>query len=634
MKRWQIADGVLEVFDGSKSVIPSTDDIYGAAIEGEAYAAGPSIGEAKTTLGLAFSPYPASVRIVLYEAQGAPIVALQIETQSGQRSTTGIKALEAGHVVVGSSWYPLAPDEAAELRSLVKELPIDPSLRIANFRTLLKLKQLATSGQLVLDQTSGNALTLLPLIPSKEGSPREIQAKLYPYQIEGWNWLRFLVEQDVGALLADEMGLGKTLQVISTILDPGDKRPLRPVLIVAPGSLLENWRREFEKFAPSLSVLKHQGRLRTGRPADLEPFDVVITSYDTVIRDESLLMMVRWRLIVADEAQNIKNPEAIRSQSIKRLPRDVALAMTGTPIENRLEDLWSVMDFAHPGYLGTQNEFSSSYSDDVHAAKRLEPLVSPLMLRRRVASVAKDLPARIDIPQVLELTEEEADEYERIRLEIKQTHGRSATIVALTALRQYCAHPALLTDTPQSLGRTEFTKINRLREILEEVFARREKAIVFTSYTDMADIIATMVKSGFGIFAECLDGRLDIEKRHPLLDRFAGIDGPAALVLNPRAGGSGLNITAANHVIHYNLEWNPALEDQASARVHRRGQTLPVFVHRLFFAGTVEEVVDERIRRKRILSDAAVVGVEGKDEDYEDIVAALERSPARKKSAR
>lgn len=629
MNTWIIQHDVLQIADNATTVIPSTDDIYGAAFEG-AEGLLPPLSEAENSLNLSFSRYPASVRAVIVEGQEdvLPGLEIEIETQAGEQLFTGLTALQHGHVVVGNTWYPLAPDEVEELRAILSDIEADESRRIQSFHALLTLKQLAATESLILDRTTADAVSALRYVPRGEGAPNGITASLYPYQLEGWNWLRFLMGQRVGALLADEMGLGKTLQVISTIADPHDDSPLTPTLVVAPGSLLENWKREFQKFAPDISVLKHQGRQRTGRPVDLEPYDIVITSYDTVIRDESLLMMIPWRVIVADEAQNIKNPEALRTQSIKRLKRDVSLAMTGTPFENRLEDLWSVMDFALPGYLGTLKDFNSRYNDDLEAAERLEPLISPLMLRRRVANVAQDLPERVDIPQILELSDAEIDEYEAIREKVHKEHGRSATLVALTSLRQFCAHPCLVSDRPYSV--LDFTKMERLREILEEIFFQREKVLIFTSYTEMADIIANMVRSDFGVFAECLDGRLPIDDRQPLIDRFSSTNGPAALVLNPRAGGAGLNITAANHVVHYNLEWNPSLEDQASARAHRRGQTMPVFVHRLLFGGTVEEVVNDRIQRKRTLSDAAVVGVEGKDGDYDDILAALERSPVRR----
>jgi SNF2 family DNA or RNA helicase len=243
--------------------------------------------------------------------------------------------------------------------------------------------------------------------------------------------------------------------------------------------------------------------------------------------------------------------------------------------------------------------------------------------------VAQDLPGRIDIPQVVELEEGEVASYEAERKRIHAEYGAAATLVALTSLRRFCAHPNLMSGNDVTADPMCFSKFRRMEEIVEEIFARDEKMIIFTSFTVMADIIARHIQSRFGAFAGVIDGRLPIDDRQPLIDHFSAIQGGAALVLNPKAGGTGLNITAANHVIHYNPEWNPALEDQASARAYRRGQQLPVTVHRLLVADTVEDVVDERLTRKRKISGAAVIGLEGKDDDYGDIVAALMRSPSK-----
>ena len=334
--------------------------------------------------------------------------------------------------------------------------------------------------------------------------------------------------------------------------------------------------------------------------------------------------MIEWHVVVLDEAQNIRNPDTRRAQTVKRLRREVSIAVTGTPVENRLRDLWSIMDFILPGYLGDLPDFEARYTDNDEDASSLEPLVSPVILRRRIQEVAHDLPPRIDIPEILELEDEEAIAYDEVRAVIHCKYGAAATLVALTKLRQFCAHPALLGEYSQ---RHTYSKFDRTMALLGEVFARREKALVFTSYTAMADRIAAMVQSEFGVIAATIDGRLPIPERQPLIDQFTAYQGPAVLVLNPRAGGTGLNIAAANHVIQYNPEWNPAIEDQAAARAYRRGQRRPVTIRRLIVANTVEEVIDERLQRKRDVAGSAVVGVRGEQEDYRDIMAALTRSP-------
>jgi SNF2 family DNA or RNA helicase len=429
------------------------------------------------------------------------------------------------------------------------------------------------------------------------------------------------------------MGLGKTIQVVALLASP-EREHVAPSLVIAPSTLLENWRREIAKFAPTLRTYIHQGSQRTGDFRELLQKDVVITSYDTAVRDSSMLRMIEWPIVVLDEAQAIKNPDTKRAVSVKKLKRKVGIAVTGTPIENRLRDLWSILDFCIPGYLGDEASFEQQFSDDLTGAASLEPLVSPVLLRRKVSEVAQDLPPRIDIPQALTLSEIEAEEYERIRQETIAEYGGNATLVALGRLRMFCAHPMLLDSVPWTTARAlTFGKFQRLFEIADEVFENRQKMLVFTSYNRMAELIRQTVRERYGFFAEVINGDTLVPERQVIVDRFSQTPGAALLALNPKAAGTGLNITAATHVVHYNLEWNPAVEDQASARAYRRGQQLPVTIHRLFYADTVEEAVDDRLSRKRLLSKTAVVGVEGAKDDYADIVRALQASPARRTHA-
>lgn len=633
MSEWVLDSNVLKLCTDDTKIVPTADQVYSSVIEKTPAWADLESGKSGAASRLKFSQYPVKLTAFVSDNEngGLPLVCLEARPQSGKAFPVDQSVLDIGHLVANDTWYPVALNSLDTLRELLGEGEVNDAGEIQTLKGLLDLKAAAVRGEPVTDLTSSDQQSALRFINRERDAPVGVDATLYPYQTDGWHWLRFILREKVGGLLADEMGLGKTLQVISALRDPGGADHQTHVLVVAPGSLLENWRREFKKFAPDLSVLKHQGSLRTGRPAELEEFDAVITSYDTVIRDLSLLNMISWSVVVLDEAQNIKNPEALRTRSVKQLKRDAGLAMTGTPVENSLVDLWSIMDFSLPGYLGDIDDFRSAYDNDVDAAKRLEPLISPLMLRRRVSEVAQDLPERIDIPEIIELSEEEAKEYDRIRQAIHEEYGNAATLVSLTKLRQFCAHPVLLPDHAEENLTTEFTKFDRLMEIMEEIVLSGEKAIVFTSYTRMADLIASAAQQRFSVFSACLDGRTAIDDRQPLIDQYSAVSGPAVLVLNPKAGGSGLNITAATHVIHYNLEWNPALEDQASARAHRIGQTRPVMVRRLICEGTVEEVVEDRVQRKRQISDTAIVGIKGTDEEYSDLITALERSPVRGK---
>lgn len=621
---WDIRGQELWLVDpeGNAS-LPATEEIYSALVE--QHPTKPWIPTNGS--GLRASRYPLMPSLtIIEESEGIPGYVI-LGTIRNASYRLEIADLERGYTISDGTWYPIDPIAAHEVLSILSRtgVQIGPANSLRGF---LAVRKVCASGGAVEDLMAAKVVSPLAFVLPAGDVPAGINATLYPYQLDGWRWLKFLLGEGIGGLLADEMGLGKTLQVIAALSDSGGG-PLRPALIIAPSSLLENWRRELARFAPHLRVLKHNGPLRTGRPAELHGYDVIITAYDNAVRDNSLLNMIHWKVVILDEAQFIRNPDAQRTKAVKRLRREAGLAITGTPIENRLVDLWSIMDFVLPHYLGDVKSFMSQFSEDVNGAAELEPLISPLMLRRRVADVAKDLPKRIDIPQLIELDEYETTAYDAERERIYAEYSTAATLVALGTLRRFCAHPLLMGAPSERSDPMSFSKFRRLDEILEEIFTNGEKVIIFTSFTAMADIIVQHIKGRFSTFAGTIDGRLAVERRQPLIDDFTAIRGSAALVLNPKAGGAGLNITAANHVIHYNPEWNPALEDQASARSHRRGQQLPVTVHHLLVADTIEDVINMRLARKRALTGAAVIGVEGKDEDYNDIVAALNRSPAR-----
>lgn len=630
MKNWVISGDILEIADNGTRILANADQVYASIIDQNPVWNDLLPGKIGDAASLTFSRYPVDMAVVLSAEpdKNQPRLTFEAQTQSGRQFPLTWKAVQLGHVVHKGTWYRSFAGATDAIVALLEKAGMDASdSKSHTLRGYLELKKIAIEDELVIDRLSVDTLRQLPFQHTSGSRPKSIEATLYPYQIQGWHWLRYVIQNQLGGLLADEMGLGKTLQIISAISDTSDEKSAAGALVIAPGSLLENWIREIMKFCPQLKALKHHGTMRTGTPIDLKEFDVVITSYETVSRDLSLLKMIEWNVVILDEAQQIRNPQARRTKAVKEMKRKVSLAVTGTPVENRLIDLWSIMDFVVPGYLGNLKAFENQYTEDLRMAATLEPLVSPLMLRRKVADVAEDLPDRIDIPEILELSEEEAMAYEDVRKDILEQYGPSAALVSLTKLRQFCAHPVILDQDVSYWEHLKFSKYVRLKELLTEIFSRHEKALVFTSYTAMADLIKGIALDDSNVMAAILDGRLNIEERQPLIDRFTDHKGPAVLVLNPRAGGAGLNITAANHVIHYNPEWNPALEDQASARAYRRGQERPVTVRRLIFSGTVEEVMDERLSRKRELTDAAIVGVEGKEEDYADIVAALERSP-------
>jgi SNF2 family DNA or RNA helicase len=622
--KWEVSGKELRLIDLAGDIhVPSVAEAYETLVEQR-----PAEEWIPTRVeGLRISRFPLTPRLAVEEGEDEiPIYSIAAKNR-GPSVSLDLSDLQRGHVVVDGVWYPIDPPAGTQVAELIREAggKLGP---VHSLKSFLCVRKAAASGGPVDDHTASRPVSSCAFVPAGDDTPAGVDATLYSYQLLGWRWLKFLLSEGSGGLLADEMGLGKTLQIIAALSDAGSG-PLRPSLIVAPGSLLENWRREIGRFTPHLKVLKHHGPFRTGRPADLSEYDVVVTSYDVAVGDNSLLNMIRWKAVVLDEAQFIRNPDAQRTKAVKRLKRDAGLAVTGTPVENRLLDVWSIIDFVFPGYLGDAKHFEKHYLESTDGAAQLEPLISPLMLRRRIAEVAQDLPPRIDIPQLLELDESEADAYDAERERINAEYGSAATLVALISLRRFCAHPSLMGGGLGAFDLMAFSKFRRLDEIVEEIFSRSEKVLIFTSFTAMADLIARHIEKRFSAFAGVIDGRLPIEERQPMIDRFGAVRGSAALVLNPKAGGAGLNIVAANHVIHYNPEWNPALEDQASARAHRRGQELPVTVHRLLIADTVEDVVNDRLTRKRAISSAAIVGIEGKDEDYGDIVAALSRSPSK-----
>lgn len=469
-------------------------------------------------------------------------------------------------------------------------------------------------------RTNGNISTL-----------KNLNATLYPYQKNGFGWLRFMVSSGIGAILADEMGLGKTLQIIALFDFLKNKNEESHFLVVAPVSLLLNWQREIEKFCSSLKTLIHHGSERSGNYNDLLPFDIVITSYSNICSDLSMFNMIGWNLVVLDEAQNIKNPNSQRTKCVKMLKRKIGIAVTGTPFENHMTDIWSIVDFAIPSFLGTLKEFENEYDDSSGAAERLEKFISPIILRRRVKDVAQDLPRRVDIPQAIEMTVEEAKLYESQRKEIDSANDlRPASLGEIQKLRMFCTHPAVYEKKYSSFDPFSLSnKYQRLCEILDEIIFKNEKSIIFTSFNEMIKIMLFDLRSRFQVKTFFINGSIASDERQKIVDEFSAFEGSAILILNPHACGTGLNITAANHVIHYNLEWNPALEDQASARAYRRGQTKTVFIHRLFYSGTIEEIINERIERKRQLSNTAVVGTDG-TEDAADLIKALSISPVAK----
>jgi superfamily II DNA or RNA helicase len=476
---------------------------------------------------------------------------------------------------------------------------------------------------------------------------RSFKGTLRPYQLTGVQWLHLLALLGLGACLADDMGLGKTIQVLSLMLvlkgESGKKR--KPCLLVAPASLLANWAAEIVRFAPSLNVVvAHPSatpaeKLTNLGVGDLADVDLVITSYGFLARLPSLAA-APWQLAVLDEAQAIKNPAAKQTKTVKQLRAEARIALTGTPIENRLSDLWSIFDFINPGLLGSSQEFSSYVKRLADRPQNpygpLRDLVRPYILRRLKTdkNIIADLPDKTEVKAFCPLSRKQAALYQQAvddltdRLEnVDDGIERKGIVLSfLMRLKQICNHPS------QWLGdgmwaEEDSGKLTRLRDIAEVLCARQEKALVFTQFKETTAPLAAFLGSVFGRPGLVLHGETEVKKRKDLVRRFQEDERIPFFVLSVKAGGTGLNLTAASHVIHFDRWWNPAVENQATDRVFRIGQTKNVLVHKFICRGTVEDKIDQMIESKQQLAGdflsggADIVLTEMKDEELLSLVA-------------
>jgi SNF2 family DNA or RNA helicase len=463
--------------------------------------------------------------------------------------------------------------------------------------------------------------------------PDGLRGTLRPYQARGLGWLDFLTSYGLGACLADDMGLGKTIELLALLLRAkAAGRLTKPVLLVCPTSVVGNWRHESARFAPDLRVLVHHGAERAGR-ADVERFqreaagyDLLVTTYSLLPRDEEALGSIEWGGVVLDEAQNIKNPETRQSRVARGLRAPVRVTLTGTPVENRLAELWSLMDFLNPGYLGASNRFQERFAGpierlrDERATRQLQALVQPFILRRVKTDpdVIKDLPEKLEMREYCSLTREQVTLYEAVvrdglrRLEEAESPMRRRGVVLslLVRLKQVCNHPAhLLADNSALSGRSG--KLIRLEELIEELLAEGDRALIFTQFTALGERLAPYLAERFGVEVLYLHGGVARTRRERMVARYQSPEGPPLFLLSLRAGGIGLNLTNANHVIHFDRWWNPAVENQATDRAFRIGQTRNVQVRKLICSGTLEERIDQLIEQKRDLADQVIGSGEG-----------------------
>jgi len=512
---------------------------------------------------------------------------------------------------------PAGRKTAAEILALAASHPDD-------IDTPLEVTAVRADGWLGDLLAGAAAQSLRPLEP-----PDGFTATLRPYQQRGLSWLAFLSSLGLGSCLADDMGLGKTVQLLAVeTLQRHQDPDAGPTLLLCPMSLVGNWQREAAKFAPGLRVYAHHGGARLHGDALrelLEQTDLIVSTYATVTRDIDELAGYEWNRVVLDEAQAVKNSLSRAAKAVRRLRAGHRAALTGTPMENRLAELWSIMDFLNPGLLGSSERFRTRYAIPIERhghtepAERLRAVIRPYILRRVKTdpAIIDDLPEKIEIKQYCQLTTEQASLYQAVVADmmdkIENTEGierRGNVLAAMAKLKQVCNHPAQLLHDRSPVGRRS-GKVIRLEEILEEILAEGDRVLCFTQFTEFAELLVPHLAACFGRDVAYLHGGTPKKRRDEMVARFQSGDGPSIFLLSLKAGGIGLNLTAANHVVHLDRWWNPAVENQATDRAFRIGQWRTVQVRKFICMGTLEEKIDEMIEEKKALADLVVSDGEG-----------------------
>ena len=493
--------------------------------------------------------------------------------------------------------------------------------------------------EFVFDDVLDGVLKGLQQIEDTEpvDDPPGLNGCLRPYQRRGLSWLATQEALGLNPCLADDMGLGKTIQVIALLLheragsEPGTETGGQPTLLIAPTSVLSNWRREVERFAPRLKCMIHHGSERITEPTEFgrtaADNDIVITSFTIARKDCGLLRAERWRRIVVDEAQNIKNPRSAQSKAVRSLSAPSRIAMTGTPIENRLMDMWSLFSFLNPGLLGTSAQFARAYEKpiqrdgDQQRLRQLQRLVQPFILRRLKtdSSIIGDLPEKLEQKVYCSLTNEQASLYQAVvddvqdqLNELEGMQRRGLILSTLMRLKQICNHPAQFLHDGSEFSESRSHKLTRVNEMIEEALSESDSLLVFTQFTEVGTQLETLFRERHGCPVNYLHGGTSRRNRDRMIEAFQDPDSPAGIfILSLKAGGVGITLTRANHVFHFDRWWNPAVENQATDRAYRIGQQKTVFAHKMVTMGTVEERIDEMIEGKTALAENIIGTDEG-----------------------
>ena len=454
--------------------------------------------------------------------------------------------------------------------------------------------------------------------------PDGFVGKLRPYQKRGFSWLAFLRKWGLGACMADDMGLGKTIQSLALIQREHKEGERRPVLVVCPTTVVNNWLKEAGVFTPGLEVMVHHGsdrRKKDGFIDAAKKYAIVISSYGLLHRDIDFLKKIKWAGVILDEAQNIKNPETKKSRAARSLKSDYRIALTGTPVENHVGDLWALMEFLNPGLLGSQTYFKNTFYKPIQlyrkedAAVRLKSVTGPFILRRMKTDkkIISDLPEKMEMKDYCNLTREQASLYRAVvddmKKQIEEAEGinrKGLVLSTIMKLKQVCNHPVQFAKDNSSI-RGRSGKLQRLEEMLEQTLELKERTLVFTQFAHMGKILQKYLQDYFAQEVFLLSGSLSKKNRDRMIDCFQNDEkAPYIFILSLKAGGTGLNLTRANNVIQYDRWWNPAVENQATDRAFRIGQKKNVVVHKFIVAGTLEERIDDMIEQKSGIADKVI----------------------------
>ena len=539
-----------------------------------------------------------------------------------------------GLVEVRGEWMELQSDELARLEEFWQSAGETQTMTVAD---LLRAEADPTSSGIEVDY-EGELRSMLDGLRNSDSlevldQPDGFAGQLREYQIRGFSWISYLERLGLGACLADDMGLGKTIQILAAILDDKLKNPKSgPTLLLAPTSVLGNWKHEATRFTPQLSARIHHG---PDRPKETEPFketiqnaDLVIVSFGVARKDEALLRGIPWHRIVVDECQNLKNPKAAVTKAVRHFKARRRIALTGTPVENRLMDLWSLFSVINPGYLGNMTDFRKNLEipimrhDDRAAKRRLRGMVQPFILRRMKTdkAIIRDLPDKLEQNSLCNLTPEQATLYQAVVSKINEALADSEKsarqglmLSALMRLKQICNHPAQFLQDGSEFSETRSHKLSRVCEMLDEIEAENESVLVFTQFAELGKSLEALFRRRYRGAVYYLHGGTSISRREHMVKEFQDPETKRAIfLLSLRAGGTGITLTRANHVIHFDRWWNPAVENQATDRAYRIGQEKKVFVHKMVTMGTLEERIDELINSKKQLADEIV----GSDESW------------------